>query len=182
MINGYQKTSLNSIAKQLSVTKPALYYYFPSKKDLFLACLTYFFSKLAKLEKKYKPSGNSTKEKLKDILLNFSQPFASLDLNLGTEGFNHYYFIFDAIKNVPESTQFFMELSSNSMNDIYTIINEGVQNHELRDDLDVEAAVFEIGVLIEGFGISFYMGYFNDKEEMIDRIFELIWNGLKLEN
>lgn len=36
--NGYENTSLDDIAKELNVTKPALYYYFKSKKELLYEC------------------------------------------------------------------------------------------------------------------------------------------------
>lgn len=36
---GYDRTSLDDIAKELSVTKPSLYYYFSNKEDILLECL-----------------------------------------------------------------------------------------------------------------------------------------------
>lgn len=35
--DGYEKVSLREIAERVGVTKPALYYYFPNKEQLFLA-------------------------------------------------------------------------------------------------------------------------------------------------
>ena len=36
---GYDRTSLDDIARALSVTKPSLYYYFSNKEDILLECL-----------------------------------------------------------------------------------------------------------------------------------------------
>lgn len=33
--NGYEKTSLNSLASEIGISKPAIYYYFKSKEELF---------------------------------------------------------------------------------------------------------------------------------------------------
>ena len=35
--NGFEKTALSTISDKLGITRPALYYHFPSKEDLFLA-------------------------------------------------------------------------------------------------------------------------------------------------
>jgi len=37
--DGYKATSIKSIAKDVGVSPPALYWHFPSKQDLFLACM-----------------------------------------------------------------------------------------------------------------------------------------------
>jgi AcrR family transcriptional regulator len=36
--NGYRQTSLDDVAKKLKITKPALYYYFHNKEELYLEC------------------------------------------------------------------------------------------------------------------------------------------------
>jgi AcrR family transcriptional regulator len=45
-INGYKNTSLETIAKELNITKPALYYHFKNKSDLYNAIFINYFSKL----------------------------------------------------------------------------------------------------------------------------------------
>src|SRR5436190_22198533 len=37
---GYDRTSLDDIAKALSVTKPSLYYHFSNKEEILLECVT----------------------------------------------------------------------------------------------------------------------------------------------
>ena len=36
--SGYRKTSMSELAKRLSITKPALYYYFKNKEDILIEC------------------------------------------------------------------------------------------------------------------------------------------------
>jgi AcrR family transcriptional regulator len=45
-INGYKNTSLEKIAQELNFTKPALYYHFKNKNDLYNAIFITYFSKL----------------------------------------------------------------------------------------------------------------------------------------
>ena len=35
---GYRQTSLDDVAKNLKITKPALYYYFHNKEEIYLEC------------------------------------------------------------------------------------------------------------------------------------------------
>jgi AcrR family transcriptional regulator len=45
-LNGYKNTSLENIAKELDITKAALYYHFKNKNDLYNAIFISFFSSL----------------------------------------------------------------------------------------------------------------------------------------
>lgn len=45
-INGYDNTSLKNIAKSIGITKPAIYYYFNSKEELFVTLLNYIIEEL----------------------------------------------------------------------------------------------------------------------------------------
>lgn len=177
MVEGYQKTSLSKIANQLGVSKPAVYYYFPNKKALFLECIDVFFKNLGSDVKHYKVEGKTAREKLENIVLSFSNPFK--DENT-VEGFNLYYFIFDAIKHVPEVKDLYMNSSSSFMQSMVDVISEGIEAGEIRDDIDMEVFLVELGVLIEGFAISHYMGYFNEMPDMPSRVFDLVWRGIAI--
>jgi AcrR family transcriptional regulator len=43
---GYEKTTLNEIAKELGISKPAIYYYFKSKQELYEEIFIHFFKDL----------------------------------------------------------------------------------------------------------------------------------------
>lgn len=175
MVEGYQKTSLSKIANQLGMSKAALYYYYPNKKALFIACIEAFFLKMNEASSTYQLKGNTTKEKLFNAIRSFGDPSLSID---NIEGFNHYYFVFDAIKHVPEVKELLMSSSMDLMKSLMLLIEEGINEGSIRKDIDVTALIMKIGVLIEGLLISNYMGYFDDYEDMTDRILELLWFGI----
>ena len=178
LVNGYQKTSLSLISGKLGITKPALYYYFSSKKELFIECIQVFLTHIEDTSVNYKSESISTKEKIRDIIVNYSDPSRNLKPEWQNEGFNNYYFVFDAIKNVPEVKDLFMNSSSGALNELELIIIEGIKNNELKHGIDVEVLVSGIGFLIEGFALGRYMGVMNGDSKIIDNMFELIWNGI----
>ena len=179
MANGYQKTALSSISKKLGITKPALYYYYPSKKELFLACIETFFIQVNNRALDFQSDATTTKGKIKDMLKNFSQPAVFLKPEWQVDDFYYLYFVVDAIKNIPEVSQLYTEACNKSLDQLKIVIEEGIQNGELKKDMDIEALLTEIGVLIEGFAITNYMGYFKDDSDIFERVFELVWNGVK---
>ena len=132
LVNGYQKTSLSMISGKLGITKPALYYYFSSKKELFLECIQVYLTHIANTSISYKSESVHTKDKIKDIIVNFSDPNINLKPQWKHEGFNNYYFVFDAIKNVPEVKDLFMNASSGMMKELENIIVKGIEDMLIR--------------------------------------------------
>src|ERR1700733_2855930 len=56
---GYRRTSMEDIADQLQITRPALYHYFRSKEDILVDCYSYgIASILARLEHANKATGS----------------------------------------------------------------------------------------------------------------------------
>lgn len=178
MVNGYQGTSLSKITKKLGITKPALYYYFKSKKELFLACIDLFFERIGSHVFEFDADCVTSKSKLKAFLINFSNPVVYQNIDFELVGFNHYYFFFDAIKNVPEVLNLFMNASIGTMGTLQEIVESGIRNGEIRSDVDMEALLMTIGVMIEGFSVSYYVGYLEDQNGIIERVIDLLWRGL----
>ncbi len=159
MIHGYQKTSLSKITSQIGISKPALYYYYPNKKSLFLDVIDKFFTTFKLNARNYETQGTSCKDKIKGILKSYSDPSIYIKNNLDLKDFNHLYFIFDAVKNVPEVLDLYKETSNHVIEKLNEIIKFGIDNKEIRQDLDVEAFIYELGLLIEGIAIGNYVDY-----------------------
>lgn len=176
MVEGYQKTSLNKIATELGMTKAALYYYYPNKKSLFMACLDTFFSQINTSATGFRTKGDTIKEQLYHVIYYFT------DIEIQTKevpGFNHYYFVFDAMKHVPEVKDLFLQTSNEFMSELVSLVQEGIATGEIKDDIDIDVVLMEIGVFIEGLTICRYLGYFEDNDSIIRSMYELIWRGIK---
>jgi len=179
LVNGYQKTSLSNIANKLGITKPALYYYFSSKKELFLECVEEYLSYSESISKSYVSRSTNTKDKMKELIIHFSDPVIKIKPEWELEDFNDYYFVFDAIKNVPESKELFSNASSGMIYHLGLIVQEGIEKSDLKPDTNVEMLLYGIGFLVEGFALGRYMEFLDKDSSIIDNMIELIWNGLK---
>jgi AcrR family transcriptional regulator len=90
LTQGYRRTSMEDISRQLQITKPALYHYFRSKDDILVGCYAHGISNiLARLDHADKATGSGI-EKTRNFLrtwievvttLEFGQCVVSLDDN-----------------------------------------------------------------------------------------------------
>ncbi|WP_316842176.1 TetR/AcrR family transcriptional regulator [Pedobacter gandavensis] len=84
---GINKTTMNEIADDLSVSKPSLYYYFPDKSSLVLGVIDKIFSDYFELMEKDQASKNSIEECLGafvEIRHRFFQKYYMLHLSGGS--------------------------------------------------------------------------------------------------
>ena len=69
---GYESTSLENIAKECSITKPAIYYHFKDKAELYQAVICSQFSKLVGSIEENTKNGNA-EEKLNIYIVTFGE-------------------------------------------------------------------------------------------------------------
>ncbi|WP_316746720.1 TetR/AcrR family transcriptional regulator [Pedobacter gandavensis] len=84
---GINKTTMNEIADDLSVSKPSLYYYFPDKSSLILGVIEKIFSDYFELMEKDQASKNTLEECLAafiEIRHKFFQKYYMLHLSGGS--------------------------------------------------------------------------------------------------
>jgi AcrR family transcriptional regulator len=84
---GINKTTMNEIAEDLSVSKPSLYYYFPDKNSLVLGVIDKIFSDYFEIVEKDKVSDISLEERLGifiEVKHRFFQKYYMLHLSGGS--------------------------------------------------------------------------------------------------
>ncbi|HWW38815.1 TetR/AcrR family transcriptional regulator [Pedobacter sp.] len=96
---GINKTTMNEIADDLSVSKPSLYYYFPDKSSLILGVINKIFDDYFEAIHKEKPAINSLEATLANFIEvkhRFFQKYYMLHLSSGS---NDASFNSDELKN-----------------------------------------------------------------------------------
>lgn len=122
---GINKTTMNEIAEDLSVSKPSLYYYFPDKSSLILGVIDKIFSDYFEtIEKDYNPD-NSLDVNLKtfiEVRHKFFQKYYMLHLS-GTSP--------DAALNSDELRTQFMKLKEKNLKYHADLFQRAVENKEI---------------------------------------------------
>lgn len=134
--NGFEATSMREIAELCEVSKPALYYYFPDKKALFVEILKvvsdYSFQFLTEIEK----SDKDPIDKLSEIA---TGQFLGIRKHPEVAKF----LINVAMRNMPSgiNINFFEDIKKNESL-LKKIINDGKDQGYFRSDMDVQSFLF----------------------------------------
>ena len=122
---GINKTTMNEIADDLSVSKPSLYYYFPDKSSLILGVVDKIFKDYFEaLRKVYLPEAA-----LEDTLANF--------INTGHHFFQRYYMLHlsggspDSSLNSPELREYIMTMKNRSLEFHSGIFSHAIDKGEI---------------------------------------------------
>jgi AcrR family transcriptional regulator len=129
---GYNGTSMREIAETLEITKAALYYHFPGKEEIFMACISQSMEQLVEGLENLANKNISIWDKL-DILIRGMCDFS----NEGPQKFK----LFKQISEHHFDTGFGMKLLQEyylrQQSAVRSIIAKGVERGELRDDIPV---------------------------------------------
>jgi AcrR family transcriptional regulator len=126
------KMTMESVAKELSISKKTLYKYFKNKDDLLNGVATMFKKDIAdKFESTFKNE--------KDSFVAFCKVFAYLALKMGLNMDN--YFIIDLQRVYPKLWKGFSDFRSDQINKYFPIIiTSGIKNGYIRKDVNTQIA------------------------------------------
>jgi AcrR family transcriptional regulator len=180
----YERTSLNDIAGAIGVTKGAIYHYFDSKDELFKEAVLCSLENIGKVYENM--WGNEEPLPFKDklaLLFNYNAMFEETEETVGVDAQDSYidtpYLMFAALKKFPEVGIAMNNLFEGFIEAMTRMLQEAVEEGEIRSDLDLPALAFEIAAFIEG---SMLVGSVLTHTNLVDlgpRIFENVWLRIK---
>ncbi|MDK2919063.1 MAG: hypothetical protein PWQ37_1796 [Candidatus Petromonas sp.] len=178
LIFGYDNTSLSTIAAEVGIKKPSIYYHFKNKEDLFIVSVNHIFDSLENYVSDSIKNVSSSYEILENIflsLIDFNKNLSYIVGNNHSEPVNLYnLFHFGKNKYVcirERIDKYYNYLRSTIMD----IIKMGQKNKEIRKDLDKELLALQIISWIEGFfALSSIYSYF-DIYDMYQSLYDNMW-------
>ena len=166
---GYEKTSMRRIAEEVGITKPALYYYYKNKDELFKSIVdfgnNFSIQRLTEICDKDLPIEQKLKELvwIKFSFMDEMEEVRRFSGWLTTDGLK-YLAKFDLDQEINEQLSI-----------IYQIISNAKDNGELRVDLEEEAFIF---LLFGAANLYIHRHFILNKDEItkdkIDRLIDTL--------
>lgn len=179
IVHGYDKTSLNSIASELGLTKGAFYHHFPSKRALFDETLTSVFKELEVWMYENIVNAPDFRTMLQNYV-NFPTFFTTSRILQGNEmDVNLYKLIFDAVDSV-EGFKDKISLSYKGYIDLVEMRAEEAQKKgEIRKDIDCEVLAINLTTMVEGMVLFHALSPQLKLGDRVEEVFQATWNMIK---
>ena len=137
---GFSKVTMDEIATDVEMGKASLYYYFPTKEDLFKAVLTQEMNELKRnIETILEESGSAT-DKLHQYVEQRMKFFQIL-INLGTLSIHSYFDPKSIFKKL------FIDLEKVELNLLSKIFDEGKKNKEFDRKINDDTAIVFLHII-----------------------------------
>lgn len=181
--HGYENTSMSQIARKVKITKPAIYYHFKNKDELFHEVFSFFFKEMGKWSSLH----FKTCKNLRELLWAFMRSLQSFKEVTGIilgkeEGEPAYSFLelmLSASKRDRRIQKKIEEGFILSRRRLADELRKAQYSGEIRDDINCEIYAFQIHALIEGTGLISYLDRSIDLETFGEQMFENIWKTIK---
>ncbi|MFZ0456172.1 MAG: TetR/AcrR family transcriptional regulator [Ignavibacteriaceae bacterium] len=137
---GFSKVTMEEIASDVDLGKASLYYYFPTKEDLFKAVISLEQNKLKENFEGLLQENTDASKKLQEYVELRMKFFRNL-INLGTLSVHSYFDTKSVIKEV------FIDFEKIELELIKKIINEGKMAKEFKPELSEDTALIFLHIL-----------------------------------
>jgi AcrR family transcriptional regulator len=180
---GYERTSLNDIAHEVGITKPAIYHHFKSKDQLFHQVLTMFFEEMGKWSSSRLGSCRNLKELLRTLFGSLQSFREVTGIILGQHHRKTPYSFLELFLAASKRDPGIQKRIENGFVVTRKFLKEKLleaqKKGEIRGDVDCETLSFEIHALIEGTGLISYLDRSVNMKTMGEKMFNNIWKMLR---
>ncbi len=139
---GIQEVTMKNISREVGISEPALYRHFKNKHEIMVGVLDSFNYHNRMIPEEVKTSGLNALERLEDALVMVLKKFA------GYPEIASVFFSEEIFRNDKELTAKVTELINRNRDFFISIIEEGIKEGSLRDDINKDdMSLIIIGVM-----------------------------------
>jgi AcrR family transcriptional regulator len=182
---GYEGTSLQDIAARVGITKPAIYYHFDGKDQLFHAVVSLFFERMGEWSASQFRGCDTAHALLSALLSSIGSFKGAADILLDREPSDTAYNLIElflaAGRRDPAIRGRIGAGFVESRRRLSAKLEEAQDAGEIRDDVDCDAVALLIHAAIEGTTLISYHDETVDVQEVGGPMFDLVWRLLSRE-
>ncbi len=183
---GFDNVSMKQIQEESGLAAGSIYYHFKNKDDLLLYIVNkYILSSLNQLKKDISKFNGSFMEKIRHIftfkITSIGKEEESL-FTSNTPEFDHkdYYMLITSIyHHYPQTRDMFTKLHDNLYDFYYELIQEAIENKEIRGDIDIKTLVIFIQTILKGYIDLYVYQPHISFEELVDANLKMIQEAIK---
>ncbi|MBL7149546.1 MAG: TetR/AcrR family transcriptional regulator [Candidatus Cloacimonetes bacterium] len=180
---GYERTTINDVAKESKFTKGGLYHHFQNKERLFVETINFLFNEFERWETEIYTKSLSFKEILRIYfssfgeVINFIKQVAETDK---LEESNFYNLMFDAFQKFPEIKEKHNQTHKKNEESFIRVLIDAQKKKIIQDDIDPQTFAFMVNAMGEGTMIYHLISEKIDLKEMGEKLFQNVWKSIKI--
>ncbi len=171
---GYFATRMDEIARESGLSKGGIYFHFDSKKDIFRTLVEQEYEEaMSLLEGAYDSGeGDDPTEMFAEVGHLFTERFATTDAP------RFMAIIAEMALRDEDIRQMLLELQQNYIDRTADVLETGIEQGHIREEIDPEAAAILLKAIIDGIEGGFAIGYDLDIEQIVSTAMTLLGQGL----
>lgn len=180
---GYDRASMNEIARETGVTKGGIYHYFKGKEHLFREALAFITAEMDRWSTSQFRAVRSARDLLAGLfgsIASMRDAFAGI---VGESEDQHPYSFLEILVNAARRDEGVRRemgtIYAHTRRNIKDLLLQGQQTGEIRSDIDCEALAFEITALMEGTLLLSVIDETVDLSVVGDRIYKNMWTMIR---
>jgi AcrR family transcriptional regulator len=171
---GYFATRMDEIARESGLSKGGIYFHFDSKKDIFRTLVEQEYEEaMALLEGAYdSDESEAPTEMFAEVGHLFTERFATTDAP------RFMAIIAEMALRDEEIRQMLLELQHNYIERTADVLETGIEQGHVRQEVDPESAAILLKAIIDGIEAGFAIGYDLDIETLVSTAMTILGRGL----
>ncbi|MCF7793180.1 MAG: TetR/AcrR family transcriptional regulator [Candidatus Cloacimonetes bacterium] len=184
LMKGYDATSMSDVVAETQTSKGGIYHHFKNKQELFVQCIDFLFDEFEKWEIEIYNTSTDVKDILRKYFnsLAYIHEFVSGITNSKDVLVDNFYrLMMEAFTKFPEIKKKHAETHAQGMEFLAGLLQQAQEQGRIKQDLDCKTLGFMMNALAEGTVLYHILNEKIDLQEMGQKLFETIWNGISTE-
>ena len=182
---GYNATSMNEVVVASHISKGGIYHHFQNKKDLYMQCIDFVFTRFREWEEQVYRNSSRIDEILQAYfgalcMINDFIRELSGDDEISINSL--YTLLMETFLKFPELKEKHAVSHQSNMTILIRYLQDAQQNGIIKPEIDCDTVAFLVNALSEGTLLYHVLNEPIDLKTTGQKLYETIWNGIVSQN